>query len=142
MRDLLNLLDLLEARQPSNAQELDAFKAVIANRIKQLPDDDVTAKALREIEDLLKNVNAGGKMGIINGKLAAIQDPTVDAAQKELNVSIQYAIGSRREGDPRRLVANSDAAKEQLNFKPKHNLQSILRTAYHWYERNRKSNSV
>ena len=84
MRDLLNLLDLLEARQPSNAQELDAFKAVIANRIKQLPDDDVTAKALREIEDLLKNVNAGGKMGIINGKLAAIQDPTVDAAQKEL----------------------------------------------------------
>jgi hypothetical protein len=84
MRDLLNLLDLLEARQPPDTQELSAFKAVIANRIKQLPDDDVTAKALREIEDLLKNVNAGGKMGIINGKLAAIQDPTVDAAQKEL----------------------------------------------------------
>jgi hypothetical protein len=84
MRDLLNLLDLFEAQQPPNTQELDAFKDVIAARIKQLPDDDVTAKALREIEDLLKNVNAGGKMGIINGKLAAIQDPTVDAAQKEL----------------------------------------------------------
>jgi len=84
MRDLLNLLDLFEAQQPPNTQELDAFKDMIAARIKQLPDDDVTAKALREIEDLLKNVNAGGKMGIINGKLAAIQDPTVDAAQKEL----------------------------------------------------------
>ena len=84
MRDLLNLLDLFEAQQPPATQELDAFKDVIAARIKQLPDDDVTAKALREIEDLLKNVNAGGKMGIINGKLAAIQDPTVDAAQKEL----------------------------------------------------------
>jgi hypothetical protein len=84
MRDLINLLDLLEAKQSPNTRELDAFKNVIAARIKQLPDDDVTAKALREIEDLLKNVNAGGKMGIINGKLAAIQDPTVDAAQKEL----------------------------------------------------------
>jgi len=84
MRDLINLVALLEARQPYNEQELEAFKNVIADKIKQLPDDDVTAKALREIEDLLKNVNAGGKMGIINGKLAAIQDPTVDAAQKEL----------------------------------------------------------
>jgi len=84
MRELLNILDLLEARQQPGGQELDAFKDVITKRIKQLPDDDVTAKALREIEDLLKNVNAGGKMGIINGKLAAIQDPTVDAAQKEL----------------------------------------------------------
>jgi UDP-glucose 4-epimerase len=66
----------------------------------------------------------------------------IDAAQKELNVSIQYTIGKRREGDPRRLVANSDAAKEHLNFKPKHNLQSILKTAYYWYERNRQPNSV
>lgn len=84
MRDLINLIALLEAQQPYNERELEAFKNVITDRIKQLPDDDITAKALREIEDLLKNVNAGGKMGIINGKLASIQDPTVDAAQKEL----------------------------------------------------------
>jgi len=62
----------------------------------------------------------------------------IDAAQKELNVSIQYTVGPRREGDPRRLVANSDSARHHLNFKPKHNLQSILRTAYNWYERSRQ----
>jgi UDP-glucose 4-epimerase len=62
----------------------------------------------------------------------------IDAAQKELNVSIQYTVGPRREGDPRRLVANSDSARHHLNFKPKHNLQSILRTAYNWYERQRQ----
>ena len=61
----------------------------------------------------------------------------IDAAKQELNVPIQYTIGKRREGDPRRLVANSDAAKEYLNFKPKHDLKSILRTAYNWYERQR-----
>ena len=66
----------------------------------------------------------------------------IDAAQKELDITIQYTVGPRREGDPRRLVANSDLAKQHLNFKPKHNLQSILRTAYHWYERNRNSNSI
>lgn len=88
MRDLLNIIKLHEAGQPSNQlpnpQELEAFKRVIAGRIKQLPDDDATAKALREIEDLLKHVHAGGKMGIINGELASINDPTVSAAQKEL----------------------------------------------------------
>ena len=66
----------------------------------------------------------------------------IDAAQKELDITIQYTVGPRREGDPRRLVANSDLAKQHLNFKPKHNLQSILRTAYNWYERNRNSNSI
>jgi hypothetical protein len=89
MRDLLNLLDnlLTEAsvsNQLPNIEELEAFKSVIAGKIKQLPDDDATAKALREIEDLLKHVHAGGKMGIINGELASINDPTVSAAQKEL----------------------------------------------------------
>jgi UDP-glucose 4-epimerase len=62
----------------------------------------------------------------------------IEAAKQELNVPIQYKIGKRREGDPRRLVANSDAAKEYLNFKPKHDLKSILRTAYNWYERQRE----
>lgn len=64
--------------------ELAAMKAVIAGKIKSLPDDDATAKALREIEDLLKNVNAGGKLGIINGELQSINDESVTAAQKLL----------------------------------------------------------
>lgn len=86
MRDLLDLIKLYEApsNQQPNVDEIEAFKKVIAGKIKQLPDDDATAKALREIEDLLKHVHAGGKMGIINGELASINDPTVDAAQKEL----------------------------------------------------------
>jgi hypothetical protein len=86
MRDLLDLIKLYEApsNQLPNVDEIEAFKQVIAGKIKQLPDDDATAKALREIEDLLKHVHAGGKMGIINGELAAVDDPTVSAAQKEL----------------------------------------------------------
>ena len=65
----------------------------------------------------------------------------IDAAEKELNIKVNYSFGPRREGDPPRLVAIPDLAKTFLNFKPKHNLTSILRTAYNWYEQ-RKRNSI
>jgi hypothetical protein len=85
MRNLIDIVSLTEAPlQTTNTQELDAFKQAIAGKIKQLPADDVTVKALREIEDLLKHVHAGGKVGIINGELQQINDPTVTAAQKDL----------------------------------------------------------
>jgi UDP-glucose 4-epimerase len=58
----------------------------------------------------------------------------IDTAEKELSIKVNYSFGPRREGDPPRLVAIPDLAKRYLNFKPKHNLKSILRTAYNWYE--------
>jgi hypothetical protein len=88
MRELINIIllqeDAAQLLQNTNAQELEAFKQSIASKIKELPPDDATVKALREIEDLLKNVHAGGKVGIINGQLQQLNDPTVTAAQKEL----------------------------------------------------------
>ena len=100
MRDLLDLLKLYEdpLNNMASANELKAFKQVLAGKIKQLPDNPETAKALREIEDLLKHVNAGGKVGIINGELASINDPTVDAAQKVLTrylMSMDMTPGDR-----------------------------------------------
>jgi hypothetical protein len=85
MRNLIDIVSLTEAPlDNTNSRELEAFKTNIASRIKQLPPDDATVKALKEIEDLLKHVHAGGKMGIINGELQRIEDPTVAAAQKLL----------------------------------------------------------
>lgn len=69
---------------PKVADEFAALKAVISGKIKSLPNDNATARALREIEDLLINVNAGGKLGIINGELQSIKDDSVTAAQKLL----------------------------------------------------------
>jgi hypothetical protein len=66
------------------------MKAILASKIKNLPEDDATAKALREIEDLLANVNAGGKIGIINRELASIHDASVNKAQKEI---ARYILG-------------------------------------------------
>ena len=58
----------------------------------------------------------------------------IDTAEKELDIKVNYSFGPRREGDPPRLVAIPDLAKRYLNFKPKHNLKSILRTSHNWYE--------
>jgi hypothetical protein len=78
------LRELFTIREAPEDEQIDALKSVIASKIKSLPEDDATIKALREIEDLLQYVNAGGRMGIINGELQAINDPDVMAAQKML----------------------------------------------------------
>ena len=74
----------LKIKEDVNDADFESMKSVIAAKIKELPADDATQKALSEIEDLLKYVNAGGRVGIINGELKSINDPTVDAAQKQL----------------------------------------------------------
>jgi hypothetical protein len=84
MRDLLNIIQPLFETPAATVDELESMKAVIAGKIKQLPADAETAKALREIEDLLTHVNVGGRSGIIGKELDSIADPTVTAAQKML----------------------------------------------------------
>lgn len=66
----------------------------------------------------------------------------IQTAVTELDIPINYLFKPRRDGDPSRLVANCDAAKRYLNFKPKHNLKSILRTAYNWYGKQRDRTTV
>ena len=60
------------------------LKLAIANKIKVLPADPKTEKALHEIEDLLSHVNAGGKKGYINRELESIEDKDVQRARSIL----------------------------------------------------------
>ena len=75
------------------------LKNALAGKIKQLPADEGTVKTLREIEDLLRDVNAGGRVGLINKDLKSIGDPTVNAAQQLLA----------------RYIISIDATPEQRN---------------------------
>lgn len=90
---------IFEAQAPT-LDELESMKSVIASKIKELPDDDATAKALKEIEELLQHVNAGGRMGMIYDQLEKINDPSVLAAQKMLAryiLSIESSPEERKE---------------------------------------------
>jgi UDP-glucose 4-epimerase len=48
---------------------------------------------------------------------------------------VNYKIGPRREGDPDFLVANINLAKKLLNYEPKHDIESIIKTAYAWQKK-------
>jgi hypothetical protein len=67
-----------------NSTQLSNLQQVIGKKIKSLPQTEEAFKTLKEIEDLLQNVNAGGRIGLINSVLSEIPDETVRAAQREL----------------------------------------------------------
>jgi hypothetical protein len=85
-----------EFTKPSNTEQnsvpgdpssdpLYSIKLAIASKIKDLPADPKTEKALSEIEDFLASINAGGRTQAVGGELQTINDPDVNAAQKLLS---------------------------------------------------------
>lgn len=70
--------------QEVKADPLADLKIALSNKIKALPSDKSTEKALAEIEEILSSTNAGGRFGFVGGQLQAINDPEVNAAQKLL----------------------------------------------------------
>lgn len=98
----MKVLDILsEAIQTTiSAPELEGLKDIISRRIKELPDDESTQKALKEIEDLLSHVSHGGKFGSISKEISEIQDRAVKDAKKvlaRLVLSIMEEVGATPE---------------------------------------------
>lgn len=77
----MRVLDIL---YEMSADALADLKFQLAGKIKELPADDATIKTLREIEDLLRDANAGGRTGLLNKNLRSIGDPLVNEAHKLL----------------------------------------------------------
>jgi hypothetical protein len=63
-----------------SSDALAGLKKALASKIKTLPADEATIKTLREIEDLLRDVNAGGRTGLLNKDLQSVNDPLVREA--------------------------------------------------------------
>jgi UDP-glucose-4-epimerase GalE len=58
----------------------------------------------------------------------------IESCRRVTGVAIQFRIGPRRAGDPARLVANSDAARRDLAWRPSYvELDRIVETAWRWY---------
>lgn len=58
----------------------------------------------------------------------------IHKVEKVLGLDVNYKFGERRDGDPDCLVADINLVKEVLGFKPKHDIDSIIKTAYNWHE--------
>jgi UDP-glucose 4-epimerase len=48
---------------------------------------------------------------------------------------VNYTVNPRRPGDADSLVADINLATEVLNYHPKHDIMSILKTAYDWHNK-------
>lgn len=83
-----------------SAPELEGLKDVISRRIRGLPADAATEKALKEIEDLLSHIQHGGRYGAISKEISEIQDKEVQDAKKVLSrlvLSIMEEVGATPE---------------------------------------------
>jgi hypothetical protein len=66
------------------APEVSSLKDILANRIKELPNDENTVEALKEIDKLLSHVGKGLKVGSIGDEISNIDDSAVQSAKKTL----------------------------------------------------------
>ena len=60
----------------------------------------------------------------------------IGSAREVTGTSIPAQIGSRRAGDPARLVASSDRIRKELGWKPRFSgLEQIIDSAWRWHQR-------
>jgi UDP-glucose-4-epimerase GalE len=62
----------------------------------------------------------------------------VRAVERVTGKKLDLAVGPRRPGDPPLLVAGSKKARNILGWQPRHDLESIVRTAWAWVKEKRR----
>ena len=77
--------------------------------------------------------NLGNKEGYSNLQI-------VEAVKRNTPLEPNVTIGPARDGDPATLVANTMLANVELNWTPKYDLDTIVKTAYNWYRK--KQNDI
>lgn len=93
--------------------------------------EDIAQGVLNSIELLDNNsgaytFNLGGERGYSNLEI-------INSINRVTPLTVDLKYGDPRPGDPSTLVADTVAANTILDWNPKHNLDSIISTAYKWY---------
>jgi UDP-glucose 4-epimerase len=81
----------------------------------------------------LDNYGESGVFNLGSGVGYSVLD-VIKTVEKVSSKKVKYNIVPRREGDPSHLVADITKAKTILNFNPKHDISSIIKSAYEWEE--------
>ena len=86
----------------------------------------------------LKDLQNGGESDFYNlgnGNGFSVKE-IVDAVREVTNHEIPAEVAPRRAGDPARLVASSQKAKEKLGWDPKYvNVKTIIEHAWNWHQK-------
>lgn len=94
------------------------------------------AEAHLQALDLTKTGSIGDAINLGTTHGASVKE-IIELCRKISGKQIPANIVARRSGDPPRLVADNRKAARVLNWRPKYDLEAIIRTAWNW-EQNRK----
>ena len=84
--------------------------------------------------DYLMKGNESNIFNLGNGVGFTVKE-VIDTARKVTGHEIPARIAERRAGDPARLIASSDKARQVLLWKPEHaDLEEIISTAWNWHK--------
>ena len=84
--------------------------------------------------DYLMKGNESNIFNLGNGEGFTVKE-VMDTARKVTGHEIPAKIAERRAGDPARLIASSDKARQVLLWKPEHaDLEEIISTAWNWHK--------
>lgn len=84
--------------------------------------------------DYLMKSNESNIFNLGNGVGFTVKE-VIDTARKVTGHEIPAKIAERRAGDPARLIASSDKARQVLLWKPEHaDLEEIISTAWNWHK--------
>lgn len=82
----------------------------------------------------LLNNNHSHILNLGTGKGYSVQD-IVNLVKKITRQDVTFRYESRRAGDPPFLFADVSLAEKVLTYRPKHDIISIIQTAYNWHTR-------
>lgn len=93
--------------------------------------DDIANGVLKSLDYL--NTNTGAHVINLGSKSGYSNLDIIRAVEWNTPLDITWTESPRRAGDPDMLVAEVELAKELLGWKPQHDLDTIVKTAYNWY---------
>ena len=92
--------------------------------VLDLADAHIKAMQKLEEESICTQYNLGINKGFSVREL-------ITATENVSGLSLKYEVGSRRSGDPARLIADASRAMKELDWKPNYtNIEEIIKTAY------------
>jgi UDP-glucose 4-epimerase len=86
--------------------------------------------------DYLRKENDSDIFNLGNGSGFSVKE-MIEAARKVTGHEIPAKICERRSGDPARLIASAEKARNTLNWKPNYtNVEDIIASAWNWHKNN------
>jgi UDP-glucose 4-epimerase len=92
---------------------------------------DLADAHTRAVEHLLRNETSHA-LNLGTGSGTTVKE-LLDTVRRVVGRDFKIEYGPRREGDSPALVADNSRARQTIGWTPRHDLNSIIETAWNWH---------